>query len=234
MPTRLIREGLISSEDIDRLTVDAERFFTRLMLKADDYGRYSANPTYLRNTLYPLKKGIRDTDTTRWLAECEKAGVVRCYSVLSKRYLEIVKFRQRKRAEKSLFPAEIVTVKGPADACPSNDGHLTGAGPPNAALGVVGGEAVVGVVVGGGAAGGPPPPPIQNSDNDQKSDEEWLKGLASDPTYVSLNITMEYGKMKQWCKVKNFIPSRRRFINWINKCDRSMVTKQSQIDYTKF
>lgn len=104
MPSRIIREGWLESERINALDPAAERFFLRLCLRADDFGRYHANPTLLRSNLFPLKEDVRSTDIPRWLAACEKAGLLRCYSADAKPYLVIRKFDQRTRAEKSKFP----------------------------------------------------------------------------------------------------------------------------------
>jgi len=120
MPTRLIREGWIESTAVDQLDAAAERFFLRLLLKADDFGRYTANPVTLKNTLYPLKDDVRATDSSRWLAACEKAGLVRCFETPKGRFLEIPKFGQRLRARVSRWPSP---DDGPA-SCPTSDGHL--------------------------------------------------------------------------------------------------------------
>lgn len=119
MPSRVIREGWVESEKIDMLDAGAERFFLRLCLRADDFGRYNANPALLRSNLFPLRDDVRSTDIPRWLAACEKAGLVRTYEVTGKRYVEIHKFEQRMRAAVSKFPA-------PAEASPSDAGHLSG------------------------------------------------------------------------------------------------------------
>ena len=102
---------------------DAERFFLRLCLRADDYGRYHANPVLLRSNLFPLREDVRSTDIPRWLAACEKAGLLRCYSADGKAFLEIPKFEQRMRAAVSKFPPPSandgqMTVKRPSDDGP--------------------------------------------------------------------------------------------------------------------
>lgn len=117
MPNRIIREGWIESLAIDQLDAFAERFFLRLCLKADDFGRYSAHPTLLKSHLFPLSENVRSTDIPRWLAACEKAGLVRCYEADAKPFLEIVKFGQRiKENTRSKFPA-------PPGCAPINQGQ---------------------------------------------------------------------------------------------------------------
>jgi hypothetical protein len=113
MPNRVIREGWLESEPINSLDAAAERFFLRLCLRADDFGRFHASPSLLRSLLFPLKDDIRSTDIPRQLAACETAGLLRCYVVDGKPYLEIRKFDQRMRAANSKFPP------------PDDDGHMT-------------------------------------------------------------------------------------------------------------
>lgn len=103
MPNRILRDWT-DSDRVNLLTADAERFFVRLIMKADDFGRYFAEPKRLKAFLFPLKDSLRDTDISRWLAECEKAGLLRCYEVTCKRYLELLNFRQRLRQMREIHP----------------------------------------------------------------------------------------------------------------------------------
>lgn len=121
MPNRIIREGWLESEPINTLDAAAERFFLRLCLRADDFGRYHANPVLLKSNLFPLREDVRGTDIPRWLAACEKAGLLRCYESDGKRFIEIPKFGQRARAETSKFPQPPTHVRPMTDTCPSND-----------------------------------------------------------------------------------------------------------------
>lgn len=118
----MIREGLIQSDSVNALTWQAEVFFVRLMLKADDFGRYSADTRLVRAALFPLRLDqVRETDVSRWIAECVKAKLVRLYIVDGKPYLEIPKFDQRMRAKKSRFPPSDGHM---ADTCQTDGGHM--------------------------------------------------------------------------------------------------------------
>lgn len=105
MPNRILRDWT-DSEQVDNLSVNAERFFTRLIMKVDDYGRFSANVKLLNSILYPLKTNIRETDISLWLAECEKNGLISLYNVSSKDYLEIVNFKQTLRIRHEKHPGK--------------------------------------------------------------------------------------------------------------------------------
>jgi len=112
MPTRILRDWT-DSEKVNSLSPEAERFFTRLIMKADDYGRYSADPRILTSTLFPLLIGKADCQTTDgWLAECRTAQLVQTYETgEGKKILQILNFQQRVRQDKSKWP--------------DRDGHLT-------------------------------------------------------------------------------------------------------------
>jgi hypothetical protein len=89
---------------INRLNAAEERFFVRLMMKADDHGRFHADPRLLRSSLFPLRRDVRDTDISCWLAACQTAGLLRCYADANNRaILEIHKFGQRKRFMRASF-----------------------------------------------------------------------------------------------------------------------------------
>lgn len=123
MPSRIIREGWLESERIYELDAPAERFFLRLCLRADDYGRFYANPVLLKSSLFPLRDDVRSTDIPRWLAACEKAGLVRCFEVDGKRFVEIARFDQRTRAKVSKFPAPPPIVGHLPGTCPADGGQ---------------------------------------------------------------------------------------------------------------
>ena len=114
MPTRILRDWT-DSETIGALSVDAERFFLRLIMKADDFGRFAADSRLLRANLFPLLvDSISEAMVRAWLADCINVGLIETYEVNRKKYLQIVKFGQRLRAKRSKFPPPS------ADDCPQS------------------------------------------------------------------------------------------------------------------
>ena len=88
MPTRLIREGILTSDRVDQLDPPAEVFYRRLLSKVDDHGLYDARPSILRANLYPLRLDrVREADIPRWMAACQKAGLIALYENGGKPYL---------------------------------------------------------------------------------------------------------------------------------------------------
>lgn len=54
------------------------------------------------------------------------------------------------------------------------------------------------------------------------TDEEFIRELKADPTYTGINVEIEAGKMRRWCQENQKEPTRRRFINWLGRADRTM------------
>jgi hypothetical protein len=103
MPNRILRPWL-DSEAVNSLSAEGEVFFVRLIMCVDDFGRFYGSPQLLKSYLYPLKN-MRVSDISRLIAACVKAGVIADYEHDGKRYLQIIKFKQRLRKQKSIFPA---------------------------------------------------------------------------------------------------------------------------------
>lgn len=100
MPTRLVREGILDSERIDKLDWPEEVFYRRLMSKVDDYGLFDARLSILRTTLYPLRVDrVREADIARWIAACEMAGVIALYSHGGKPYGQMLDTKWQARSE---------------------------------------------------------------------------------------------------------------------------------------
>lgn len=140
MPNRVVREGILTSDRVDRIADEpaTEVFYRRLHSVADDYGRYFAHPSLLRAALYPLRlEKTSDAEVSRHVEACAVVGLIRLYRVDGKPFLELVGFNQRTRAMKSKFPApegqtDAVGQAGawhPAIVCPSDGSQMTAACP---------------------------------------------------------------------------------------------------------
>lgn len=106
MPTRLVREGIVTSMRVDRLSEGAELFYRRLMSKVDDHGCCEARTALLRVECYPLRVDrISENDVEGWLDECIAAGLIALYVVENKAFLEILDFRQQVRAKHRRRPS---------------------------------------------------------------------------------------------------------------------------------
>lgn len=55
------------------------------------------------------------------------------------------------------------------------------------------------------------------------TDAEWLAELAASPAYAGINVAREFEKMKVWATTNKQPPTRRRFINWLNRAQPDRV-----------
>ncbi len=120
MPTRVIRDGILTSERVNALTPMAELFYRRLLSVVDDYGRFLSNAQLLRASCYPLKlDSVKEDSITKHLAECVDAGLIVLYTVAGKGYLEVQDFGQRING-KAKYPAPSERVPGESRGIPGN------------------------------------------------------------------------------------------------------------------
>lgn len=217
MPSRVVREGILTSERVNSLSPNAELFYRRLMSVVDDFGRFSANLTLLRASCYPLKlDGVKEDSISKHLAECVGARLVVLYTVEGKAFLELQDFRQQVRAKVSKFPAPAEHVQGDcfADAeHPSTDVHLGGGG---------------GGVEDGGGNGADPdkpdqPPAILLPLSDKSEFAVTEDHVAEfESLYPAVDVRAQLREMRGWC-IGN--PTKRktragilRFVtNWLSR-----------------
>ena len=133
MPTRVLRDWTDSLRFED-VPAEAERLFVRLIMKADDFGRFHADPRLIRAACFPLKPDIEVGDVTTDLVALEKVSLITIYEVKGRRYLAIRNFRQRLRTMNGKFPppegkpsdwAPDESGTNASDACPTVVGQLT-------------------------------------------------------------------------------------------------------------
>lgn len=111
MPDRMIRASICSSDTLNELSDFEERFWHRLIVNCDDFGRFDARPAILKGSLFPLADGKTKKDMTDALNKLASVGLVELYTVDGKPFLHVVTWSkyQRTRATKSKFPSPEIT-----------------------------------------------------------------------------------------------------------------------------
>jgi hypothetical protein len=107
LPSRILRDGIIDSDRVNRLSPLAELFYRRLMSKVDDYGRIEFQPRVLLAKVFPLQLDrITVNEIADWVRECEQCDpqddpepLIFSYCIGSKKYLQINNFQQRIRGK---------------------------------------------------------------------------------------------------------------------------------------
>jgi len=89
---------------LDGISADAERLLIRLIMKADDYGRFHAEPRLLKAQCFPLIDNLRPNDLTRWLDELSTRQLILRYEADGRSTLAIVNYGQRLKKSVAKFP----------------------------------------------------------------------------------------------------------------------------------
>lgn len=110
MPSRIIKESIIISDSLSNISADAERFFWRLVVKADDFGLYYGDVRILASLCFPQKPPT-EQKIRAWLAELVQEGMVGTYTAAEdgKKYLKLLNWEkcQQTRAKNSKYPEPI-------------------------------------------------------------------------------------------------------------------------------
>lgn len=114
MPTRILRDGILSSRHVAALSDSAEILYRRLMSVVDDYGRFEADIDLIRARCFPLQlETWKNPRILKALAELSASPLVTVYYGGGKQLLQINNFGQRTQS-KPKFPApeDCVDSKG--------------------------------------------------------------------------------------------------------------------------
>jgi hypothetical protein len=107
MPNRILKESICTSDTISNLSWFEEIMFYRLIVSADDFGRYDARLPILKGRMFPLDADVTVDELEEGLERLEEVGLIRIYHVDDQPYLQILSWadHQNIRAQKAKFPA---------------------------------------------------------------------------------------------------------------------------------
>lgn len=107
MPNRILKESICISSTINKLSWFEEIMFYRLIVSADDFGRYDARLPILKGRMFPLDADVTVDELEEGLERLEEVGLIKIYHVDDQPYLQILSWadHQSIRAQKAKFPA---------------------------------------------------------------------------------------------------------------------------------
>lgn len=79
MPNRILKERICKSKDINSLGWFEEVLFYRLMVVADDYGRFDGDVAIIKGSCFPLKRDLTERQIDKALEKLSIAGMVFLY-----------------------------------------------------------------------------------------------------------------------------------------------------------
>ncbi len=120
MPNRILHEKICTSETLALLSAEEERFFYRLMVQCDDYGRFDGRPMVIRARCFAVQvDSVSDDDVAHWLDALVRVGLVVRYEVGGRAFLQVETFNkyQTPRAKRSKWPDPLDHSQEPASTC---------------------------------------------------------------------------------------------------------------------
>lgn len=112
MPSRIIRETILTSKAVNSLPEQAELFYRRLMSVVDDFGRLECDLEILRAKCFPRRyqdwpeERINDCLMSVMCAQMsDGCPLVTVYEIENRKYLQLNNFGQRVRVNVSKCPA---------------------------------------------------------------------------------------------------------------------------------
>ena len=214
MGNRILKESIFTSNEIDALTWFEEVFFYRLIVSADDYGVYPADPVILAHVLFPKKENITRKMAENALNRLEQLKLITRYRVTGKGtflYLTTWDRHQRLRHTHRKYPAPEEAAEEEQHETEETETTETGAA----------GEAAVHETATANETAEPVPPVITLPLNDGT---EYPVTRADINEYASLypaaDVEAELRAMRGWClsneKKRKTRYGIKRFINgWL-------------------
>ena len=120
MPNRMIRDGILESEAVLSLPVEARWLYVTILLSADDVGLFEATPFRLAR-----RADVRREMAEKLLEMLVDSDLVRLYEVDGKRYGFIPRFGQRLQIKRSRHPHPPLALMHGDDDAISKIKHLT-------------------------------------------------------------------------------------------------------------
>ena len=143
MGNRILKDSILTSQNLNRLNWFEQVMFTRLIVSADDYGIFFADSVLLTRMLFPRDPSVTEDMIREGLDRMEKEHLIKRYTVKAEPYLQLVTWKNHQRLRESKkhhpFPedadgAETVSPVSESALC-ATDGEPRNTAQPESAAG---------------------------------------------------------------------------------------------------
>lgn len=98
---RRLYAGFIKGQRINKLSLQAEAWFWRVLTTVDDFGNGEADPELCRAATVGRRTNVTKAQIGKWLDEMEAVKLISFYSVKGEKYLNVLKFESWQPAGKN-------------------------------------------------------------------------------------------------------------------------------------
>lgn len=207
---RRIYAGFIKGQRINRLPLESEAWFWRVLAAVDDFGNMEADPELFRDATAGRRK-VTVQEAVQHLVQMAGHKLVEFYEVKGDLYLHIVGFedmqpagKNGRRIRRCPIPDESQKIQGIPDAVSASDNEDDNEDD---------NELVV-------SRAKP-----RSTRSVKTCDDQYMKELQNSEAYQNLNVRHVHAKMAVWCQNKGKQPTRGRLISWLNREDQPLELK---------
>lgn len=111
---RRLYAGFIKGQRINKLSLQAEAWFWRVLTTVDDFGNAEADPELCRAATTGRRTSVTKAQIAKWLDEMAAVNLISFYSVKGEKYLNVLKFESWQPAGKN--GRRIKRFPGPEEA----------------------------------------------------------------------------------------------------------------------
>jgi len=98
MANRYIKDSIWTSVNFNKLSVEAERHFVRILVAVDDWGCLEITPLVIKGRCYPLKTDITEAEIETWNKEMIECEILREWVDNGREYAMFLKFDDHNEA----------------------------------------------------------------------------------------------------------------------------------------
>lgn len=96
-PNRIIKESILTSPTLGRLSIGAHAHFFSVLLLSDDWGCFESTPIVIKGKCYSIRKRITEKRINEWQNEMENIGLIRRWGNGEREYAMLVNFDTHNR-----------------------------------------------------------------------------------------------------------------------------------------
>lgn len=206
---RRLYSGFIRGQRINKLSLEAEAWFWRVVATVDDFGNGDADPDLCRDVTAGRRK-VTAKQVTGWLEEMRSVGLIGLYRAKGELYLHVTGFEVTQPAGKNGRRIRRYPCPDESEGIQDNPDVVSASYSDNYSEDDNDTEMV--------AHADKPRSPRKI----KLCDEEYLNNLQQKEAYALLDVRVVHSKMVAWCENKGKVPTRGRLINWLNREDPPM------------
>jgi hypothetical protein len=117
---RRLYSGFTTGQRINKISLQAEAWFWRILATVDDFGNGRADPHLCRDRTAGLRRNVTAKQISGWLREMANVGLIQFYTAKGELFLHVVNFEKTQPAGKNGRRLKRVPLPGESEGIQEN------------------------------------------------------------------------------------------------------------------